>query len=126
MISRDEMEANGWFGLEQAFRDQLMACLEECARGRKGLFASREHLGDDAGAWPEAERLRQLAMALQNVFAQYEERNPLCDEFLDLCTIHGEGDPGEAKLAKAFLKRIEKGEVGVQPDQQPFGEGRPW
>jgi hypothetical protein len=126
MDSLEEMEASGWHGLEQAFRDQLMACLEECAKGRQGLFSSHAHVCGEAGAWPEAERLRELAMALQNLFAHYEERNPLCEEFLDLCTIHGESDPGEARLARAFLKRIEKDEVGTQPEQQPFGEKRPW
>jgi hypothetical protein len=126
MDLQEDMEASGWHGLEQAYRDQLIACLEECAAGRPGLFTEYEHLGGEAGAWPEAARLRELAMALQNVFAQYEERNPLCDEFLDLCTIHGESDPGEAKLARVFLARIENGEVGSNPAQQP-GEGkRPW
>jgi hypothetical protein len=36
--------------------------------------------------------------------------------------MHGESNPGEARLARAFLKRIEKGEVGTQPDK----EVRPW
>ena len=63
--------------------------------------------------WPEAARLRDLAQALQNVFAQYEQRNPLCDEFLDLCSMHGESHPGEPRLARMFLSRIERGEVGT-------------
>jgi hypothetical protein len=58
----------------------------------------------------------------KKVLAQQEERNPLCDEFLDLCSIHGESNPGERKLARAFLERIERGEVGAQPE----GERRPW
>jgi len=100
-----------------------MACLDECARGRKGLFSDIELLNDDdTGAWPEAARLRELALALQGIFAQQEERNALCDEFLDLCSIHGESHPGERKLARAFLDRIERGEVGTQPEQ----ERRPW
>ena len=46
---------------------------------------------------------------------------PLCDEFLDLCTIHGENDPGEPRLARTFLARIEKGEVGMptEPEWKP-------
>jgi hypothetical protein len=101
-----------------------MACLDECARGRRGLFSSYEPLGGESGsaAWPEAERLRELALALQGIFAQQEERNALCDEFLDLCSIHGESDPGERKLARSFLERIERGEVGAQPE----AEKRPW
>lgn len=106
------MEADQFDTLTAAFRDQLLACLEECAHGRRGLFAEYEHFGDDR-AWPEASRLRELAAALQTVLAQSEERDALCDEFLDLCTIHGESDPGEPRLARDFLKRIEKGEVGT-------------
>jgi hypothetical protein len=120
MDPRDEMEHEQFDALTGAFRDQLLACLEECARGRCGLFAERAASGADA--WPEAARLRELAMALQGIFAQRDERNVLCDEFLDLCTIHGESDPGERKLARAFLGRIEKGEVGMQPESEP----RPW
>src|SRR5271157_1158646 len=114
--------------LSQAFCGQLMACLDECARGRKGLFSEYEFLGGEGGGegeeifWPEAARLRELALALQAVLAQQEERNALCDEFLDLCSIHGESNPGERKLARAFLQRIERGEVGAQPEKK----GRPW
>jgi len=45
--------------------------------------------------------------------ARLQERDALCDEFLDLCTIHGEYDPGEPRLAREFLKRIERGDVGT-------------
>jgi hypothetical protein len=113
------MEPDQFSRLTSAFREQLLACLDECARGRRGLFVAYEHLGDDH-AWLEASRLRELAAALQNVLAQFEERDPLCDEFLDLCTIHGDYDPGEPRLAREFLKRIDKGEVGT-PTQK---EGR--
>lgn len=105
----DALPSTQMESLNAAFREGLMACLEECARGRRGLFVGYEHFGeDDERAWPEAERLRQLAMALQAVYAQAEEVNTLCDEFLDLCSIHGEYDPGEARLAREFLKRIEQ------------------
>jgi hypothetical protein len=88
--------------LIDAFRNSLMACLEECARGRRGLFSDTE----DSEPWPEAAQLRQLAMALQQILAQSEESSPLCDHFLDLCSIHGESDPGERKLARQFLDYI--------------------
>jgi len=124
MDPRDAMEPDRMETLIQAFGDQLMACLDECARGRKGLFSDVELLGDEggSGAWPEAARLRELALALQGIFAQQERQNALCDEFLDLCSIHGESHPGERKLARAFLERIESGEVGTKPE----GEARPW
>jgi hypothetical protein len=103
------IEPNQLETLAQVFREQLVACLEECALGRKGLFSDYEALsgGEDEIAWPEAARLRELALALQGIFAQQEESNALCDEFLDLCSIHGESHPGERKLARAFLDRIE-------------------
>ncbi len=107
-------------GLSRAFSDQLLACLDECARGRKGLFSSNAL--DDEELWPEAERLRELALALPEVFAQHGERNALCDEFLDLCSMHGEYHPGERKLAREFLARIERGEVGTPTEQ----ERKPW
>jgi hypothetical protein len=124
MDPRDEVEPNQLEMLAGAFHDQLIACLDECARGRRGLFSAHEHLGgeDEEQAWPEAARLRELAVALQPIFAQQEKQNALCDEFLDLCTIHGESNPGERKLARAFLDRIEKGEVGSKPPE----EIKPW
>jgi hypothetical protein len=120
----DETECDQLATLGNVFRDQLLACLEECAQGRRGLFSDYEPLGggQEESAWPEAARLRELALALQGIAAQQEERNALCDEFLDLCSIHGESNPGERKLARAFLARIENGEVGKQPE----AEGRPW
>jgi hypothetical protein len=124
MDPRNEVEPGQLEMLGQVFREQLLACLEQCAQGRRGLFSDTEIPGGDAEgrAWPDAARLRELAFALQSIFAQQDERNSLCDEFLDLCTIHGENNPGEPRLARAFLARIEKGEVGTQPE----GERKPW
>jgi hypothetical protein len=118
---REQAEPSQLEQLARAFSDQLLACLDECARGRKGLFS--ENVNDEEEAtWPEAARLRELAIALQGIFAQQEERNALCDEFLDLCTIHGESHPGERKLARTFLERIARGDVGT-PTQE---ERKPW
>jgi hypothetical protein len=118
---RDQADPSQLEMLARAFSEQLLACLDECARGRKGLFS--ENLSDeDEGGWPEAARLRELAIALQGIFSQQAERNALCEEFLDLCTIHGESHPGERRLARAFLERIERGDVGT-PTQE---ERKPW
>jgi hypothetical protein len=108
--------------LARAFSEQLLACLDECARGRKGLFSEFVGGDDEIASWPEAEKLRELALALQGVFAQQEERNALVDEFLDLCTMHGESHPGERKLARGFLERIERGDVGTPTEK----EWKPW
>jgi len=110
--------------LSRAFSDQLLACLEECAHGRRGLFSDVALIDDEESNrdWPEAARLRELAQALQNVFAQYEQRNALCDEFLDLCSMHGESHPGEPRLARMFLSRIDRGEVGTPTEETR----KPW
>jgi hypothetical protein len=109
--------------LGRAFADQLLACLDECARGRRGLFSDVSLTDEDGeGAWPEAERLRELAVALQAILNQDGERNALCDEFLDLCSMHGESHPGEPRLARNFLARIESGEVGTPTES----EKKPW
>lgn len=95
--------------LTETFHTQLLACLEECAAGRWGLFSDYEHISPEVAkhrAWPEAAQLRELAFALQNILSQSGEQDELCDQFLDLCTIHGENDPGEPKLARAFLNQI--------------------
>jgi hypothetical protein len=117
MDPRDEIAPTELDSLAQAFSEQLIACLDECARGRKGLFGEVV-CDDDEAAWPEAARLRELAVALQGVFAQQEQHNALCDEFLDLCTMHGESHPGERKLARAFLERIERGAVGTPTQEE--------
>jgi hypothetical protein len=119
-IDPDQAESQ-LHSLSRAFSEQLVACLEECARGRRGLFS--EFISDnEKDAWPEASRLRQLALALQSIFSQEDERNALCDEFLDLCSMHGESHPGERKLARGFLERIERGEVGTPTEE----ERKPW
>lgn len=114
---RDAMPPEQLETLSRVFSEQLLACLDECARGRRGLFSEMVDEVDE-NSWPEAAQLRELAVALQNIFAQHEERNALCDEFLDLCTIHGESHPGERKLARAFLERIERGEVGAPAEDR--------
>ena len=115
---RDAMDPGQIELLDRAFAEQLMACLDACARGRHGLFAEPI---DNEHPWPEAARLRELAVALQSLLAQQGERNALADEFLDLCTMAGEAHPGERRLARQFLERIERGEVGA-----PTQKDLPW
>ena len=115
---RDAIPVDQLDNLCRAFSDQLLACLRECARGRNGLFAEPVDTGDPSETWPEAARLRELAVALQQILAQQDRRNALCDEFLDLCTMHGESHPGERKLARAFLERIERGAVGTPTEEK--------
>lgn len=121
MEPHDAIEPDQLENLNRVFADQLLACLEECAHGRRGLFSDLEDSSDDVDhSWPEAARLRELAFALQAIMNQAGERNALCDEFLDLCTIHGESNPGEPRLARSFLARIERGEVGAPVEKDPW------
>jgi hypothetical protein len=119
MDPRDAMDSSEVDTISRVFSEQLLACLDESARGRRGLFS--ESIGEeDEQSWPAAAQLRELAVALQNLLAQQGERNALCDEFLDLCTMHGESHPGERKLARMFLERIERGEVGAPTEKDPW------
>jgi hypothetical protein len=122
MDSQDEMDFGQLETLSKVFAEQLLACLEECARGRRGLFSDLELMSDDdeTHAWREAARLRELALALQAISHQAGEPNALCDEFLDLCSMHGESHPGEPRLARTFLARIERGEVGTETEKKPW------
>src|SRR5579862_1629959 len=123
MNTHDESAPDQLEALSRVFSDQLIACLEECARGRRGLFSDVELTTDEERhrAWPEAARLRELAVAIQSILSQAGERNALCDEFLDLCSMHGEHHPGEQRLARTFLARIERGQVGTptEPEKKP-------
>jgi hypothetical protein len=119
MDPRDSMNPQQIEALDRAFAEQLLACLDECARGRHGLFGDAV---DSEKPWPEAARLRELAIALQGILAQQDEQNALCNEFLDLCSMHGESHPGERRLARQFLERIERGEVG----SPTWDENSPW
>jgi hypothetical protein len=113
MTQQDRFDSEQLNPLIQAFHEQLLACLEECAAGRHGLFSDYEPLSEETDpdrAWPAAARLRELAFALQSILAQNEEVDALCEQFLDLCSIHGENDPGEPKLARAFLNEISGGQ----------------
>ena len=121
MDRRDQLSLEQIDELNRVFRDQLMACLDECARGRRGLFSEMVNADEEENHWPEAASLRELAVALQTILAMQQDRNALCDEFLDLCSIHGEANPGERKLARELLGRIERGEVG-----SPTEERKPW
>lgn len=118
MASHDQMDNEELDSLSRAFSEQLLACLDECARGRHGLFSEPVGGNEDGVGWPEAARLRELAVALQAILSQQGERNALCDEFLDLCAMHGEYHPGERRLARSLLERIERGDVGAPTEEQ--------
>jgi hypothetical protein len=111
-LFEEGVETGQFEPLIEAFREQLLACLEECSAGRVGLFSDTDYLGLEDSKhrpWPEAARLRELAFALQAILAQTGQSDTACDQFLDLCSIHGESNPGEPRLARAFLSELEGG-----------------
>lgn len=90
------------------FRTQLIACLQECARGRIGLFSDAVA---EEGSWTEAEQLRALAVALHSMMQELRietASSALIEQYLDLCSMHGESHPGEARLARQFLEWMEQ------------------
>ena len=68
MDPHDAIESAQLDALSQVFADQLQDCIEECAHGRRGLFSDLQLTIDDEREreWPEAVRLRELALALQS------------------------------------------------------------
>ena len=90
MDPRDEVEPDQLEMLAGAFRDSCSPALKSVRVAARDCFQpTSTWVAKDEDVWPEAARLRELAIALQPIFAQQETQNELCDEFLDLCTIHG-------------------------------------
>jgi hypothetical protein len=108
MKRRDKIQLEQLEILDAEFRELLIPCLVQCSRGRWGLLGSYDRFVEEGWplAWPEAIRLHELAVLIEEILVQYGERNDLCSEFLDLRKRHGQNDPGEPKLARAFLDRI--------------------
>jgi hypothetical protein len=93
--------------MEHEFRELLIPGLQGCAAGRWGLFGAYDAFPGFENWSPAGNRLRELAKSIQAIRHESGERNELCDEFLKICGMHKANDPGESKLAKSFLERIE-------------------
>jgi len=94
--------------IEDEFRPLLLSCLRECARGRYGLFGQNDHADPEGRylSWPEANRLKEMALEIKSLRLLYGESNETCDRFLQLCTLRGPSVPGEPKLARQLLAEI--------------------
>jgi hypothetical protein len=111
MKKREKIRTQELEAMEQEFQELLIPCLQRCAEGGWGAydaFAGFENWS--AGG----NRLRELAKSIQAIRGESGERSELCEEFLTLCTFHKPNDPGEPKLAKAFLERIENRRRGTK------------
>ena len=94
--------------IEAEFHPLLVSCLQQCSRGRWGLFGQND-LDDPEGrywTWPEAQRLKELAHEIQSIRLESDEANEDCDRFLNLCSLRGADVLGEPKLAAKFLLEI--------------------
>jgi hypothetical protein len=118
MSRRAKVELKELTLLEAELEETLIPCLKQCANGRWGLFGAYDRFVEMGYvlAWPEARRLNELAISIRAIRAQYGEHNELVEGFLKLRTMHKPNDPGEPKLAQAFLDRIEseKREKGAE------------
>jgi len=55
-------------------------------------------------AWPEADRLKALAVEIHTMRLDFGVQNEICEKFLALCALsRGPNVPGEPKLAASFL-----------------------
>jgi len=93
--------------LESNFRPLLISCLEECRKGRWGLFGQNDgidgipYLRSDNG-----ERVREIALKIHALRAEFGQPNELVERFLYYCSLRGPHIKGEPKLAAAFLNEI--------------------
>jgi hypothetical protein len=95
--------------LENDFRPLLLACLRECADGRYGLFGQNDGAGMAGySEWDEAEELKEIAVEIREIRAEFGQPDSQVDEFLRLCSLRGSNVPGEPKLAKVFMDEILK------------------
>lgn len=110
MSKHEKIQMEKLAALEREFRDLLIPCLKQCANGRWGLFGAYDKYPELRTwiHWPEKERLHELASSIHAIHEEFGGIDPLCEEFLNQCTLHGANDPGEPKLAKSFLTKIQK------------------
>ena len=76
--------------LEKDFRPLLLSCLRECARGRYALFGQNDGPGMGRYShWDEAEQLKEIAVEIRELRAEFGQPNSQVDEFLRLCSLRG-------------------------------------
>jgi hypothetical protein len=97
--------------LEGEFRSLLISCLNECQNGRWGLFGQNNYV--DAAKyldWKDGQQLREAALQIRELRAEFGQPNPLVERFLHYCSMRGPNVLGEPKLAKALLDEIQSGD----------------
>jgi hypothetical protein len=96
--------------MESEFLPLLLSCLRECARGRWGLFGQNDSADPEGRywVWPEAKRLKELALEIKSIRQEFGQANENCERFLRTCSLCGSNVPGEPRLATAFLADIDR------------------
>jgi len=95
--------------LESEFGPLLLSCLKECAAGRWDLFGQNDSPELSRYCqWNEAEQLRDIAVEIRELRAEFGQPNTQVERFLHYCSLRGSNVPGEPKLATAFLNEILK------------------
>ena len=93
--------------LEDELRPLLVSCLEQCARGRWGLFGQNDQPGATRYLkWDEADHLKEIVEEIQALRQEFGQPNPLCERFMHYCSLRGPNVPGEPKLARAFMDEL--------------------
>jgi hypothetical protein len=101
--------------LERDFHSLLLACLQECNHGRWGLFGQNDNSEPAKFLyWEEAQRLKDNAMEIHSLRAEFGQPNALVERFLHYCSQRGANVLGEPKLATAFLNEIQRGDFSFR------------
>ena len=110
MTKRERIREMRLAEIEGEFRPLLLSCLRQSADGRWGLFGQNEHLDPEGRywGWPEAKRLKELALEIRSIGLELGQANENCEHFLQLYALRGANIPGEPKLAAQFLANIER------------------
>jgi hypothetical protein len=93
--------------LEGDFKPLLVRCLQICARGKWGLFGQHDTPeGRRYDNWPEVAQLKSMASEIQKIRAEFGNQNAIVERYIYYCSLRGANDPGEPKLARAFLDEL--------------------
>ena len=103
---REKLEAE-LLDLEATFRAQLIACLRETRRGHWSVF------GRNDAAWPAGKSkdravLLEILAAIETLRSEqgHVDAFGIGERFRAYSAMRGPNDPGEPKLADAFLKEL--------------------
>ena len=93
--------------LEGDFAPLLIACLQECAAGRWGLFGQNDSPESRPfRQWDEADQLRDIANEILDIRKEFGSSNHFVKNFLEYSSMRGANVKGEPKLARQFLDQI--------------------